>query len=162
MRSFSAMSAICLLGLALFAAGEKKPSSPVPAKKTRANSAGWKLWKSETTGKEYRVKVEKDRLLAEWVNIPPATAKQGAYIQTECRRSGEKWIGTSRIFLPCVKPGEAEGKITQKCHMTLRFEVDSVTRDRISGSAESLRNFDCAKCQVLQTGWAKFSWVPKQ
>lgn len=118
------------------------------------------IWKSETTEKEFRVRVEKDRLTAEWVNIPPDGAKQGAYIRSECRRVGEKWVGTSQVFLPCALPGDQ--KATHACHMTLRFEVDSISRDRITGGGESLRQFDCQSCKVLETAWAKFVWVPKQ
>jgi hypothetical protein len=48
------------------------------------------------------------------------------------------------------------------CSMTLRFEVDSISPERITGRAESLRDFDCQKCEVRQTGWGNFVWLPKK
>lgn len=116
------------------------------------------LWKSASSGKEYRVKVESDRFTAEWSNIPPQAAKQGAYIRSECRRTGSRWIGTSRILLGCALP---DGK-TKMCPMLLRFEVDFISPDRITGGGEILRDFDCGTCEVRKTGWGPFTWTPKK
>jgi hypothetical protein len=131
-----------------------KPGDTKPATKTGALP---QIWKSATTGKEYRVKVEGDRLTAEWSNIPPQAAKQGAYIRSECRRSGSRWVGTSRILLSCPLP---DGK-TKMCPMLLRFEVDFISSDRITGGGEILRDFDCGSCEVRKTGWGPFTWAPK-
>jgi hypothetical protein len=117
------------------------------------------VWKSASTGKEYRVKVEGDRFTAEWSNIPPQAAKQGAYIRTECRRTASRWIGTTRFLLPfpCPPPN---GKL-KMCPLILRFEVDFISPDRITGGGESLRGFDCSTCEVKETAWRPFSWTPK-
>ncbi len=133
-----------------------------PAKRAQARAAQGKIWKSETTGKEYRVKVEKDRFYAEWSNVPPESAKQGLYIRTECRPAGTKWVGTTQAFLLCPHKEEAGAKKMNGCHITLRFEVDSITPDRITGRGESLRRWDCDACKVFETGWGNFVWVPKQ
>jgi hypothetical protein len=137
----------------------QNPSAPKPGgtKSAAKATALPELWKSASTGKEYRVKVDGDRFTAEWSNIPPQAAKQGAYIRTECRRSGTRWIGTSRILLPCALP---DGK-TKMCPMILRFEVDFISPDRITGGGEVLREFDCGACEVRKTGWGPFSWAPK-
>jgi len=116
------------------------------------------VWKSLSTGREYRVKVEGDSFTAEWSNIPPQAAKQGAYIRSECHRSGTRWIGTSRILLACAL---GDGK-TKMCPMILRFEVDFISPDRITGGGEILRDFDCGSCAVRKTGWGPFSWTPKK
>ena len=115
------------------------------------------IWKSTTTGKEYRVKIDGDHFTAEWSNIPPQAAKQGAYIRSDCRRSGTKWIGTSRILLACPLP---DGK-TKMCPMVLRFEIDFISSDRITGGGEILRDFDCGSCEVRKAGWGPFAWAPK-
>ena len=148
-------------GLAGFpvTAQEVKSSAASPVVVSAASSA--KLWKSETTGKEYRVQVEKDRFYAEWVNLPADSVKRGAYIRTECRRVGSKWIGTTRVFILCPEMPGGEIKSTNGCPLTFRFEVDSITTDRIAGRGETLRNFDCQKCEVRQTGWGDFVWVPE-
>jgi hypothetical protein len=116
------------------------------------------VWKSATTGKEYRVKIDGDRITAEWLNLPPQAAQQGAYIRSECRRSGTRWIGTSRVLLPCGLP---DGK-TKMCPMMLRFEVDYISPERITGGGETLKDFDCGSCEVRRTGWGPFSWTPKR
>jgi hypothetical protein len=152
-----------LLGLGgppLLGQGAKLPQKHAPAEKHAAAPSPGKIWKSETTGKEYRVRIEKDRFYAEWV-APPDAAKQGAYIRSECRRTGTKWIGTSQVFVLCPKPGDVNGKSTNGCSLTFRFEVDSITPERITGSGETIREIDCAKCEVRQTGWGNFVWVPK-
>ncbi len=118
------------------------------------------IWKSETTGKEYQVQIRGDRFYADWVNLPPAAARHGAYIRTVCRRSGSKWVGTSSIFMPCtVGKGKAE-HIASTCHLTLKIEINSVTKDHITGRGQSLEKFECKACKVIKTGWAHFDWVP--
>ena len=132
-------------------------AKPVASAAAKANSLS-PVWKSTSTGKEYRVKVEGDRFTAEWSNLPPQAARQGAYIRSECRRTGSRWIGTSRILLGCALP---DGK-TKMCPMLLRFEVDFVSPDRITGGGEVLRDFDCGTCEVRKTGWGPFTWTPKK
>ena len=115
-----------------------------------------KFWKSVTTNREYRVKLDGDHFTADWSNIPPQAAKQGAYIRSECRRSGTRWIGTSRILLSCGLPNGS----TKMCPMLLRFEIDFISPNRITGGGEILREFDCSSCQVRKTGWGPFTWTP--
>lgn len=118
------------------------------------------VWKSQTTGKKYRVRIEGDHFYADWVDLSPAAAGHGAYIRTVCRRAGSKWVGTSSIFMPCtVGTGKAE-HIADTCHLNLKIEIDTVGKDRITGRAQSLRKFDCRSCKVLEAGWADFTWVP--
>ena len=140
------VSSVVLLCAVLTAASllfsSENQGAAKPAASAAKSSALPEVWKSVSTGKEYRVKVEGDRFTAEWVNIPPQAAKQGAYIRSECRRTGSRWIGTSRILLGCPLP---DGK-TKMCPMILRFEVDSVSPDRITGGGEILRDFDCSTC----------------
>jgi hypothetical protein len=157
---------VIILGCGILATTSPQPSSesqsaPKPAgTKSAAKAAALpQVWKSASTGKEYRVKIDGDRFTAEWSNIPPQAAKQGAYIRSECRRSGTRWIGTSRLLLPfpCPPPN---GKL-KMCPLILRFEVDFISSDRITGGGEILREFDCGACEVRKTGWGPFSWAPK-
>ncbi len=137
-------------------AGAERNTKPAPGKDS---ASGWEMWKSETTKKLYRVKIEQDHFVAEWANIPPEAKKQGAYLRSECRRAGTKWVGTTRAMLPCALPGPE--KKTRTCELTFRIEIDAISPTRIEGAGDTLHNFDCSKCQVLQTGWAKFVWVPE-
>ncbi len=121
-----------------------------------------KIWYSLSSQKDFRVEVTKDLFRADWVNIPPAAAKQGAYIHTECRQAGTKWVGTSRVYQPVAISKDSAVKETKMCHLTVRFEVDSITPQKITFHSEAMRNFDSAKCQLLQTAWVEFTWVPKK
>jgi hypothetical protein len=135
-----------------------KPAAAVPAP---INKPFVKIWHSESTKHDFSVQVSNDLFRAEWVNIPPVAAKQGAYIRTECRKSGSKWVGTSNVNMPVGVPGAPPGKDTKMCTFTVRFEVDSLSSLKITGHSESLRNFDPKTCRVQQTDWAPFTWVPK-
>lgn len=143
-------------------AEDTKPATRVASRE--AADLASRVWKSETTGKEYRVKVDKDRFTAEWVNIPAAQARRGAFIRSEATPSGSKWVGVSRNYLPFAQ-GEGSGAKQGDlhwCRFATRIQIDSVTPSRISGHGETLKDFDLQTCKVLQTGWAEFVWVPKK
>lgn len=142
-----------------FCAQESK--APELGKGKGAAPASARIWKSETSGKEYRVWTENRRFHAEWVNIPPEFAAKGAYIRTVCRRAGAKWVGESRSYLPCSMGAGKEEHIANWCRVTTAFEVDSITEKRITGRGEALKRFDCKTCKVLEKEWKGFVWVPK-
>ena len=149
------LASLPLAGILLWA------QQPKPQSKAAASQAPPTLWQSATTGKEYRVQVDKDRFYAEWVNIPPESVKRGAYIRSECRRVGSKWIGTTRTNLPCAVGEGARERVANICRLQLRIEIDSVQADRIKGHGETLKRFDCQSCRIDETGWAEFVWIPK-
>jgi hypothetical protein len=120
------------------------------------------IWHSETTQHDFRVEVTKDLFRADWVDIPPAAAKQGAYIHTECHRIGSKWVGKSSISLLFAIPGGPTGRNTRLCSLSMRMEVESVSPEKITGHTESLSSFDVNTCHVRNTTWREFTWVPKQ
>ena len=119
-----------------------------------------KLWRSETTGNQYRVEISRDILHADWIRLPTALAKQGAFLRTDCRRKGQKWVGKSSSRLPCeVVQGAAE-RLARLCNIETRTEIDSISPDRIAGHGETLKKVDCGTCKVLASGWTAWSWVP--
>jgi hypothetical protein len=149
---------IAILGWACSSAISRKPSQ-------RSSSAGQAeklpdVWRSLTTGKEYFVRTDKSHIYAQWVNLPPAAAKHGAYIHSACKLVGLKWAGTSDIFMPCAVGEGKNAKIANTCHLTLKIEIDSVTKDKITGRGQTLRKFNCGACKTTETGWANFEWVP--
>jgi len=156
---------MALLVFSLFSAAAQKPTTQAPPTPTTSNpTIGQlpKLWRSETTQHDFRVEVTKDMFRAEWVNLPPAAAKQGAYIHTECRRAGSKWVGRSSVNMLFNILGAPAGKETKMCNLTMRFEVDSVSPEKITGHSEALHSFDVNSCRVDQTSWGEFTWVPKK
>jgi hypothetical protein len=83
-------------------------------------------------------------------------------MRIECRRVGTKWAGSASVYQGIAVPGAPAGKDIKMCHFTVRFEVDSITPEKIIFHTEAMRNFDAAKCQLLQTAWEEFAWVPKK
>jgi hypothetical protein len=159
------MTFVALFVLSLCTAAAQKPTTPAqpaPATSKPARSQLPKIWHSETTQNDYRVEVTKDLFRAEWINIPSASAKQGVYIRTECRRAGSKWVGTSTVNRLFGIPGAPAGKDTKMCTLTIRFEVDSISPEKITGYSEALHSFDVNACRVNQTSWKEFTWVPKK
>ncbi len=148
-----------LVGLPLEAQQAKRSPRRKP---NQVSPAFCDIWKSETTGREYRVQLDPERFYAEWVNLAPEVRRQGAYIHTECRRAGSKWVGTSRIYLPCTMGTGANEHIENRCPLLMRIEIDSITPNRITGRAETFKDFDCQTCKVSSTVWANFKWVPKR
>ncbi|PYV24718.1 MAG: hypothetical protein DMG27_12145 [Acidobacteria bacterium] len=127
-----------------------------------SSQARRRTWKSQTTGNEYRVWVEKDAFHAEWVNVPEDMARHGAYLHTLCRYTGSKWVGTSESLLPCTEGEGPDQRTVNWCKLQTRTEIDSIARDRITGRGQTIKRVDCQSCKPLETGWAAFVWVPKR
>ncbi|HEV2425425.1 MAG TPA: hypothetical protein VGZ29_11415 [Terriglobia bacterium] len=124
-----------------------------------------RIWKSQTTGNEYRVRIEGDVLRAEWVNLPPKLVRQGAYVRTECRRAGNRWVGTtrSRLLLPCTEVTTPEGHHPSAwCSLVTRTEINSITPERITGQAQAPERLDCQACKLLDSEWKEFIWTPER
>ncbi|HET7101111.1 MAG TPA: hypothetical protein VFJ52_08175, partial [Terriglobia bacterium] len=149
--------ALLACGLALSAwACSSAVSRKAPQASSEATQAGQMpdLWRSLTTGKEYFVRMDKSHFYAQWVNLPPVSKQHGAYIHTACELKGGKWAGTSDIFMPCVVGEGKTDKVTNTCHLNLKIEIDSISKDRITGRAQTLKKFNCGACKVVEAGWA--------
>jgi hypothetical protein len=140
-------------------AQQPKPS-PEPPRFPEAPASA-RIWKSLTTGKEYRVWTSNSQLYAEWINITPEFRQHGAYIRTECQRAGTRWIGISHSLLPCEREGNNR-KDYNWCPWVTKIEIDRVEADRMTGRAEGLKRHDCNGCKILETVWKDFEWVPKE
>jgi hypothetical protein len=155
------------LAMLLVAASLPVPPTSGPAQaQEQAQRAGKSvhLWKSQTTGNEYRVSIEGDLLRAEWVNIPAELRRNGAYVRTECRRVGTNWVGTtrSRLRLPCTEVAMANGRHPLAwCSLVTRIELDSMSPDRITGRAQAPTRLDCHACKLLDAEWKSFTWILK-
>lgn len=136
--------------------------NPAAAASVPVGSQLPKIWHSEASQKDFRVEVKDDVFHADWINIPVTAAKQGASMQIECRRTGTKWIGSATVYQGVAVPGASTGNDFKMCHFTVRFEVDSITQQKITFHTEAMRNLDAAKCQLLQTAWKEFAWFPKK
>jgi hypothetical protein len=166
MRSATNLS--CVLAALLIAGTFSLATAQSPQPATEAEAGGKassRVWKSQTTGNEYRVAVEGDVLRADWVNVPPEMIRQGAYVRTECRRVGDKWIGTtrSRLLLPCTEVAAPDGHHPRSwCSLTTRTEIDSIAPERITGRAQAPTRLDCQVCKLLDAEWKDFIWTPRR
>jgi len=160
------MTFVALWLIIPFTAAAQKPTADAnpPASASQPASGQLpKIWHSEASHKDFHVEVKGDLFRADWVNIPAAAAKGGASMRIECRRAGTKWVGSSSVYQPFADPAAAAGKDNSKmCHLTVRFEVDSITPEKITFHSEVLRGFDYPQCQVLKTAWEEFAWIPKK
>jgi hypothetical protein len=145
---------------ALLLAGSLSGAQPQVARSSGSET----VWKSETTGHEYRVRIEGDVLRAEWANVPPEMGRQGAYVRTECRKVGTRWVGTtrSRLLLPCTEVSTPDGHHPSAwCSLVTRTEIDTISADRITGRAQAPKHLDCQACKLLDADWKDFTWTPK-
>jgi hypothetical protein len=159
------MTLMALFAISQFMVAAQKPTAPTKSALATSKHAGGqfpKIWHSEASHKDFRVEVKGDVFHADWVNIPAAAAKGGASMRIECRRTGTKWVGSASVYQGIAVPGAPAGKDIKMCHLTVRFEVDSMTPQKITFHTEAMRNIDAAKCQLLKTAWEEFSWIPKK
>ena len=152
--SFTLACGLALLG---FARPLKAQKTGSPASTQSASG----MWKSQTTGNEYRVEIEGETLKAERMDLPKDSVHEGAYVRTTARHQGPKWIGKTQIFLPCAL---GHGPVINKCHLTMSFEITEMGPDLIRGRIENpdLNQFDCKSCNAPKTEWKDFVWVPKK
>ena len=151
---------LVLLVSGAYAAGQARPGGK--AGKIPSPPPSARVWRSETTGKEYRVWIENERFYAVWMNVPAELAQGGAYIRTECQRVGTRWVGSSQTYLPFPCGRTENGKRVGKwCRVPTKIEFRRVEENRITGSAEGYRKFDCEKCKIVESVMKDFEWVPK-
>lgn len=144
-------------------AGGAQPAASAPSVASASPTTATKdLWLSQTTKNEYRVRQDSTHISAEWTNMSGAFLAHGAYIRSECKRQGAKWVGESHSHLPCQANNAPPGQYSNWCDLVTKIEFDEITPDRISGHADGLKRFDCQKCQILETTWKPFVWIPKK
>ncbi len=160
MRVLAGISILLLTTLTSQRAAQKPELPPKPPQ-FPPPPASARIWRSQTTGKEYRVWIENERLHAEWVNAPPELAQHGASIHIQCHRMGTKWVGTARNYLPCDTTENGK-RVTNWCRLTTKIEFDQPEARRMTGRTEWARRFDCANCKILEPVLTNFEWVPKE
>lgn len=156
---------VAAVAIAFLAGGQLTTQKSRSASETKspARTSRGDIWKSETTGKLFRVRMEKDVFHSDCVSLAPELTRKGAHIRARLSRVGSKWRGTSDIYLPCAVGESPTATISNWCRMTMGMEIDSMTADRITGQIEDPKRgaFDCQHCKVLQTVWKPFVWVRK-
>ncbi|MGH9352814.1 MAG: hypothetical protein ACRD2G_11750 [Terriglobia bacterium] len=142
------------------AIGPKQSASAAHSKAAARTATFPPLWFSETTHTVYRVRIDGNILRADQANVPPEAAKHGAYVRTEVRKTGGKWIGASKIYVLLTGGQAGQPQQSNWCHLETNIEFLTLSPERITGRAEALEQVDIPKCRVLKKEWKNFVWVP--
>ena len=130
-----------------------------------------RIWTSLKSGRDFRVRIDGNYIYTEWVNLPPVLQSTAAFMRTELKKDGEKWIGKVRLNLPYAfkssymdfwRTGQQMGtENVNWCRDESEFEIDSMSDSRIEGQSLSPSSFDVKKCKPGKKEWQTFTWIPK-
>jgi hypothetical protein len=129
------------------------------------------VWTSVTSGRDYKLRVDGDYVYTEWVNLPPQLQTTAAFMRSELKKDGDKWVGKMRTYLPYgFKSSYGDFWTTGQrigtenvnwCTMEAQYEIDKITETRIEGRGLGWKSFDAKKCKPGQREWQSFTWIPK-
>ena len=129
------------------------------------------VWTSLLSGRDYKLRVDGDYVYTEWVNLPTQLQTTTAFMRSELKKDGDKWVGKARSYLPYgFKSSYADFWTTGQrmgtenvnwCTREVQFEIDRITETRIEGRSLSSKSFDAKKCKPGKLEWQSFTWIPK-
>jgi hypothetical protein len=150
-----------------------QPFGAIP-KSTALSSPGLKketVWTSVTSGRDYKLRIDGDYVYTEWVNLPTELQTTTAFMRSELKKDGDKWVGKVRTYLPYgFKSSYGDFWTTGQrigtenvnwCSMEAQYEIDKITDTRIEGRSLSPKSFDAKKCKPGKAEWKAFTWIPK-
>ena len=130
-----------------------------------------KVWTSMTSGRDFKLRIDGDYIYTEWINLPPQLQTTAAFMRSELKKDGDKWVGKVRSLLPYAfkssymdfwKTGQQMGtENVNWCTVELEFEIDTLTDTRIEGRGMGFTSFDAKKCKPGKMEWKTFTWIPK-
>jgi hypothetical protein len=143
-------------------------------KTVTSSTTGWsngKIWTSVTTGRDFKLRVDGDYIYTEWINLPPQLQTTTAFMRSELKKDGDKWVGKVRSLLPYAfkssymdfwKTGQQMGtENVNWCSVEVQFEIDKISETRIEGRGMRSTSFDAKKCKPGKLEWQPFTWIPK-
>lgn len=139
------------LGQKTFAASASPESST-----TSSTTSRERIWTSMTSGRDYRVRIDGDYIYAQWVNMPTALQSTTAFVRSQVKKSGDKWVGKSVAYLPFK-----DGRSVKWCRFEDDFEIDSVSESRIEGRSKKWSSVNVKKCEPENMVSDSFVWIPK-
>ena len=117
------------------------------------------IWTSTTDGRDYKVRMDGDSMHAEWVNLPPALKRSSAFLRSDLKKNGDKWIGQTTAYMPFDYQHDATKTIW--CRVQADIEIDKVSASKIEGQSQLPTSFNAKKCQLENPEWKPFAWIPK-
>ena len=130
------------------------PTVPAPAAITL--SAGERVWTSIRTGHDFKVRIDGEYIYTQAIDLPPALQSTSAFVRTEFKKVGDKWVGKTYAYLPYQ-----EKKSTKWCHTEMDMEIDKMSDSRIEGMAPHWSSFNVERCQPENVEMQPFTWIPK-
>src|SRR5258708_5307998 len=97
-----------------------------------------------TNGRDFKVRIDRDYIYTEWINLPPQLQSTAAFMRSELKKDGDKWVGKSRSRLPYDYKTWAVESVNW-CTLELQFEIDKITETRIEGRGMGFTSFDAKK-----------------
>jgi trypsin-like peptidase len=119
-----------------------------------------RIWTSMTTGRDFKVRIDGDYIYTEWVNLPSQLQTTAAFMRSELKKDGDKWVGKVRSLLPYDYKTWAVQDV-KWCTVEVQFEIDKLSETRIEGRAVRAKSFDAKKCKTGELEWQSFAWIPK-
>jgi hypothetical protein len=119
-------------------------------------SSDGKVWSSLNTGRDYKLRIDGEFIYVEWVNMPPALNSTGAFMRSELKKDGDRWIGKVRSNLPYTYYANIKW-----CRIEADIEIDKISDTRIEGRSMNSKSINVRKCQPEKQNWESFAWIPK-
>lgn len=119
-----------------------------------------KVWTSLTSGRDYKVRIEGEYIYTEWINLPPQLQTTAAFVRSELKKDGDKWVGKVRSLLPYDYKTWAVENV-KWCTVEMQLEIDKLAETRIEGRSMRAKSFDAKKCKPGELEWQSFTWIPK-
>jgi hypothetical protein len=136
-----------------------------------AGLSNGKIWTSVTSGRDFKLRVDGDHIYTEWINLPLQLQTTTAFMRSELKKVGDKWVGKSRSNMPYEykskyfdfwKNGQTVGTVNVNwCQLEFDFEIDTLTDTRIDGRGMGFTTIDAKKCKPGKMEWKTFTWIPK-
>jgi hypothetical protein len=130
-----------------------------------------KVWTPLNSGRDFKLRIDGDYIYTEWIILPPQLLTTAAFMRSELKKDGDKWVGKVRMRLPYSyksayfdfwKTGQQVGtENVNWCSFESEFEIDKLTDSRIEGRAFDSTSIDVKKCKAGKREWHSFVWIPK-
>ena len=153
----------------LLANSKAQPLGSVPKSDATQNRmpSGEKIWTSLTTGRDFKVRIDGEFLYTEMV-IPAGLQSTAAFVRGEFKKSGDKWVGTTRSLMPYPykssygdywKTGQRVGtENVNWCRFEFEYEIIAISDSRIEGRGRGFNSIDAKKSQGTKPEWKSFVW----
>jgi hypothetical protein len=93
-------------------------------------------------------------------SVQPLGAASTAFMRSELKKDGDKWVGKVRSLLPYDYKTWAVENV-KWCTVEMQLEIDKVADTRIEGRSMRAKSFDAKKCKPGELEWQSFTWIPK-